>query len=236
MKAATKTQTDSKTLNGLNKDQSKPVTFGQGPLLIIAGAGTGKTTVLTRRIVWLIEQGLAKQEEILALTFTEKAATEMEERVDLLMPLGYSDISISTFHAFAQKILMQHALDIGLPGDFRVITETQAWILVRKHLYDFDLDYYKPIGNPNKFIHAMLRHFNKAKGEEITPEEYLKYAQGLQLDKDNVEIEENNRILEVANAYHKYQKLLLDQGFLDFGDLINYTLKLFRSRAKVLRD
>src|SRR3990167_9414144 len=186
MKAATKTQTDSKILEGLNKQQEKAVTFGNGPLLIIAGAGTGKTTVLTRRIVWLMEQALAKPEEILALTFTEKAANEMEERVDMLMPLGYSDIQISTFHAFAQKILSQHALDIGLPGDFKVITDTQAWILVKKHLYDFDLDYYKPIGNPNKFIHALLRHFNKAKGEEIAPEEYLKYAEGLTLDKDRI--------------------------------------------------
>src|ERR1041385_719556 len=111
----------SKLLENLNKQQEKAVTFGDGPLLIIAGAGTGKTTVLTRRIVWLIEQGLAKPEEILALTFTEKAAGEMEDRVDLLMTLGYSEINISTFHAFAQKILSQHALDIGLPGDFQIL-------------------------------------------------------------------------------------------------------------------
>lgn len=223
--------------------------------MIIAGAGTGKTTVLTRRIVWLIEQGLAKPEEILALTFTEKAANEMEERVDMLMPLGYSDIQISTFHAFAQKILSQHALDIGLPGDFKVITDTQAWMLIKKHLYDFDLDYYKPVGNPNKFIHALLRHFNKAKGEEIRPDDYLKYAEGLRLNSDSAEIKkkarkkktdpeassglqidaaEVARILEVANAYHKYQKLLLDEGHLDFGDLINYALKLFRTRPKIL--
>src|SRR6185369_10849832 len=147
MKTAEKEK--SKILEGLNTSQEKAVTFGEGPLLIIAGAGTGKTTVLTRRIVWLIEQGLAKPEEILALTFTEKAATEMEERVDLLMPLGYADINISTFHAFAQKILLQHALDIGLPGDFKVITQTESWMLIKNNLYDFDLDYYKPLGNPN---------------------------------------------------------------------------------------
>lgn len=225
----------SQVLEGLNKQQEKAVTFGNGPLLIIAGAGTGKTTVLTRRIVWLIEQGLAKPEEILALTFTEKAATEMEERVDLLMPLGYAEINISTFHAFAQKILTRHALDIGLPGDFKIITDTQAWMLIKKHLYDFELDYYKPIGNPNKFIHALLKHFNKVKGEEIPTEEYLEYAQNLKLEKDSAEIEEKNRVIEVANAYHKYQKLLLDQGFLDFGDLINYALKLFRTRSKILK-
>ena len=246
----------SQVFKGLNAQQEKAVTFGNGPLLIIAGAGTGKTTVLTRRIVWLMEQALAKPEEILALTFTEKAANEMVERVDMLLPLGYSDINISTFHAFAQKILSQHALDIGLPGDFKVITDTQAWMLIKKHLYDFDLDYYKPVGNPNKFIHALLKHFNKAKGEEITPEDYLKYAEGLRLAGDSVEVKkkarkrrkgskgvevngevdltEAARILEVANAYHKYQKLLLDNGYLDFGDLINYTLKFFRERPKIL--
>ncbi|MEJ0021146.1 MAG: ATP-dependent DNA helicase [Candidatus Doudnabacteria bacterium] len=244
----------SQVLEGLNEQQEKAVTFGDGPLLIIAGAGTGKTTVLTRRIVWLIEQGLAKPDEILALTFTEKAANEMEERVDLLMPLGYSEITISTFHAFAQKILLQHALDIGLPGDFKILTDVKAWMLVKQHIYDFDLDYYLPKGNPNKFIYALLKHFDRAKREEISPEEYLAYAQSLQMNLDNVEITkkarkkkiikddlqadpaEVSRIAEVANAYHKYQKLLLDNSYLDFGDLISYTLKLFRARQKVLKS
>ncbi|MBI3952757.1 MAG: ATP-dependent helicase [Candidatus Doudnabacteria bacterium] len=230
-------------LEGLNKQQEKAVTFSQGPLLIIAGAGTGKTTVLTRRISWLIQERLAKPDEILALTFTEKAAAEMEERVDRLMELGYSEIDISTFHAFGQKILQEHALDIGLPGDFKVITETQAWMLLKKHLHEIDLDYYRPIGNPNKFIHALLKHFNKAKGEEITTQAYLDYASGLKLNNDNnlsasLETDDDNdskRIREAANAYHFYQKLLLDGSFLDFGDLINYTLKLFRDRPKILK-
>lgn len=227
----------SETLQGLNKEQIKAVTHGAGPLLIIAGAGTGKTTVLTRRIAWLTEQGLAKPEEILALTFTEKAATEMEERVDQLMPLGYVEIDISTFHAFGQKILQDHALDIGLPGDFKVLTETQAFILLRKHIHEMDLDYYRPIGNPDKFIHSLLKHFSKAKGEEITPAEYLEYADSLRLNTDSADIEEGQeliRVKEVANAYHYYQKLLLDNSYFDFGDLINYSLQLLRSRPKVL--
>src|SRR3989338_4207169 len=155
MKVALKTK--SQTLDGLNERQKKAVTFGNGPLLIIAGAGTGKTTVITRRIAWLIEQKLAKPEEILALTFTEKAAKEMADRVDLLMPLGYAELDICTFHAFAHKILSRHALDIGLPGDFKLLTDTQAWLLVRKHINDFDLDYYRPVGNPSKFIHSLLK-------------------------------------------------------------------------------
>lgn len=228
----------SKLLDGLNTEQSQAVTFKQGPLLIIAGAGTGKTTVLTRRIVWLMEQKLAKPEEILALTFTEKAAGEMSERVEMLLPIGYSPLNICTFHSFAKDILSKHALDIGLPGDFKVITDIQAWMLIREHLYDFNLDYYKPIGNPNRFIHALLKHFGKAKGEEITPETYLKYTEDLKLNKDKVELDdaESARIQEVANAYQMYQKLLLDNSFLDFGDLINYTLRLFRERPKVLEE
>ncbi len=244
----------SKTLEGLNETQEKAVTHKDGPLLIIAGAGTGKTTVLTRRIAYLIEQELAKPEEILALTFTVKATGEMEERVDQIMPLGYQEITISTFDAFAEKILRQHALDVGLPGDFQILDDTKAWILMRNHIYDFDLDYYKPKGNPSKFIHALLKHFEAAKREDITPARYLEYAQGLQMNLDNVDVKkkakksrtsdvslseidpaEVTRILEVANAYHKYQKLLLDNSYLDFRDLINYTLKLFAERPKILK-
>lgn len=252
----------SELLKGLNEKQEKAVQFPDGPLLIIAGAGTGKTTVLTRRIAWLIEQGLAKPEEILALTFTEKAAAEMNERVDQLMPLGYAEINISTFHAFAQTVLQEHALDIGLPGAFKLLTETQAWMMIQRHLGDFDLDYYRPMGNPSKFIHSLIKHFSKAKGEGITPEKYLEYAQNLELNTDSLipakkssssktkaskkkKIEatpadqapgdvEIKRIKEIANAYHVYQKLLLDQGFLDFGDLINYTVRLFQTRPAVL--
>src|SRR4030042_1597465 len=103
-----------KILEGLNKEQIEAVTHRSGPLLIIAGAGTGKTAVITRRIAWLIEEKLAKPGEILALTFTDKAANEMEERVDLLVPYGYVDVAISTFHAFGDRVLRDHALDLGL--------------------------------------------------------------------------------------------------------------------------
>ena len=97
-------------LSDLNEAQSDAVTHTAGPLLIVAGAGTGKTTVITRRIAWLIEQGLASHDEILALTFTDKAAGEMEERVDRLLPLGYVNLWVSTFHAFAERVLKDWAL------------------------------------------------------------------------------------------------------------------------------
>jgi len=87
-------------LGDLNQEQRAAVTFGKGPLLVLAGVGTGKTTVITRRIAWLIAEKRATPAEILALTFTERAAAEMEERVDLLVPYGYIEAQIGTFHAF----------------------------------------------------------------------------------------------------------------------------------------
>ncbi len=246
----TEVKNKSKVLEGLNKQQELAVTHKDGPLLIIAGAGTGKTSVITRRIAWLVEQGMATTDQILALTFTDKAATEMIDRVDQIMPLGYSEISISTFHAFAQSVLKQHALDIGLPSDYKVLNDTQAWMLIQNHLNDFELEYYRPMGNPNKFIHALLDHFDKAKREGVTPEVYLKYAQDLQLATDStvkskrkkkveepvVDPAEIQRLTELTNAYHKYQKLILDQGYLDYNDLINYTLQLFKTRPKILNQ
>src|SRR3979409_2462333 len=101
-------------LEGLNAPQAAAVTHETGPLLIIAGAGTGKTTVITRRIAWLIAQRKARPEGILALTSTDKAAAEMEERVDTLAPYGYADVEISTFHAFGDRLLREHALEVGL--------------------------------------------------------------------------------------------------------------------------
>ncbi len=228
-------------LENLNTEQLQAVTHGSGPLLIVAGAGTGKTTVITRRIAWLIQQKLAKPEEILALTFTEKAASEMEERVDLLMPLGYVDFWIATFHAFCERILKQHALEIGLANDFELLDDTRQWILVHKNLDKFKLDYYRPLGNPSKFISAMLQHFSRCKDELISPEDYLHYAQGLLLSNGNAElipsedtVAEVKRVTELAEAYNVYQKLLLDNDYLDFGDLINYALELFKRRPNIL--
>lgn len=253
----------SKLLENLNKEQTEAVRHGAGPLLIVAGAGTGKTTVITRRIAYLIEQGMAKPEEILALTFTEKAAGEMQDRLAQLLPLGYYDMWISTFHSFCQRILEQHGLDIGLPGDFKLLNEAGAWILIHNNLEKFNLSYYRPLGNPKKFISALLKHFARCKDELITPESYLKYAQELRLATDSPERtskkissstppalrapsanlgEENNeeateiaRIEEIANAFHVYEKLLLDGNFLDFANLINYTLKLFEQRPQILK-
>src|SRR6185503_13960934 len=124
-------------LEGLNAPQAAAVTHETGPLLIIAGAGTGKTTVITRRIAYLIATRAARPSEILALTFTDKAAAEMEERVDTLVPYGYADV-------------------LGLTPDFRVLTRAEQIIFLRDHLFEFPLKHYRPLGDPTRHLHAIL--------------------------------------------------------------------------------
>lgn len=166
----------------LNSAQLEAVLHKDGPLLIVAGAGTGKTHLLTQKIGYMIEQGWAESDQILALTFTDKAANEMEERVDRLLPMGYFDLWILTFHGFAEKIIKAHGLEIGLPTDYKLLNEFEQWILVNKNLDRFELSYYRPAGNPSKFIDAMLRHFSRLKDENISPGEYLFYTNKLQTE------------------------------------------------------
>ena len=228
-------------LENLNKEQLEAVTYGEGPFLIVAGAGTGKTTVLTKRIAYLIlEKGL-KPDEILALTFTEKAAREMEERVDVLLPYGFVDLWISTFHSFCDKILKQHALDIGLSNDYKLLTETDQWILIRSNFDKFNfLKYYRPLGNSTKFISGMIRFFSRLKDEGISTKEFLEYAENLKLNKksgeSNIEVgmDEKDRIYEMALSYDLYERLLNENNSMDFGGLINNTLRLFNERPYIL--
>lgn len=217
-------------LEGLNEEQKKAVIHDRGPLLIVAGAGTGKTTVITKRIAWLIETGRAKPEEILALTFTEKAAGEMEERVDQILPMGYIEMWIQTFHAFCEKSLRERAMDIGLPGNFRMLDQTAAWLLVRENLDILNLEYYRPLGSPSRFIHDLLKHFGRCKDELVTPSDYLKYA------KTVVDEDEKIRVTELANAYAAYEKLLVEEQALDFGSLITETIRLLKERPNVLKE
>lgn len=243
---------ESDLLLKLNKEQKEAVTFNKGPLLIVAGAGTGKTTVLTHRIAYLIREKGVKPEEILAVTFTEKAAREMEERVEKLLPFGYYDFWISTFHSFCDRVLKKHGLSIGIPTNYKLLEQTGSWILIKKNFDKFNfLKEYRPLGNPTKFIEALVSHFGYCKNEGIYPENYLEHADSLKLNMDDIPVgsrsikskdkkdlsdkqKEYEMIREVAEAYHVYQKLLLDNNLMDFGDLINYTLKLFDKRPAIL--
>lgn len=228
-----------KLLHDLNEEQCQAVTFDQGPLLLVAGVGTGKTTVITRRIAYLIAEKKAQPAEILALTFTEKAAIEMEERVDILVPYGYIDAHISTFHSFCDRLLRENALLIGLTPDFRILTEPEQVIFFKDHLFDMPLKSLRPLGNPIRNLRAILTLFSRAKDEDITPQEYLAYVEQLQkqvnADSDDEVLAANFALQdELAHVYAKYQQLLLKQGFVDFGDLITLALRLLRDHPAIL--
>ncbi len=212
----------------LTKNQKEAVEHGEGPLLIIAGAGTGKTTVITERIKHLILKKNIKPNEILALTFTEKASNEMQERIDRTLPYGYTQMWISTFHSFCEMILKDEAINIGLNQNFKLLNETQSIVLFKKNIFKLNLSYFRPLGNPNKFIEALIQHFSRLKDEDITPEEYLSFAKKME------EGEEKEKILELANVYGQYESLKINEGAMDFSDLISNTLLLFRKRSGVL--
>ncbi len=220
---------------GLNEAQASAVMHKDGPLMIVAGAGTGKTTVLTRRYAHLLSQEGISSENILALTFTEKSATEMEDRVLKLLETGTYDFWISTFHGFCQRILEAHALEIGLPNKFRLLTTTDAWLLLKRRIDELPLNHYRPLGNPVKFLRALLQHFSRTKDEDVTPERYLDFAKNVVLEGDEAFITgERARLVELAEIYIAYRKILREEGSLDMNDLIMETLRLFRERPAVL--
>jgi DNA helicase-2/ATP-dependent DNA helicase PcrA len=224
----------------LNPQQKEAVTYGKGPLLIIAGAGTGKTTVITRRIAYIIQQGLAQPDQILALTFTDKAAEEMEERVDILVPYGYTDIWISTFHAFGDRILRENALIFGLSPDFKVLNQAQASVFLREHLFEFDLSYFRPLTDPTRYISAFISIFSRLRDDDISPEEYINYVKKLEVrlsenPQDKKLQEYYLQQKEIAYAYAKYLELLESQGKVDFGNQFYLVLKLFRQHPLILK-
>jgi DNA helicase-2/ATP-dependent DNA helicase PcrA len=229
---------ESQILQGLNQEQNQSVTHTDGPLLIIAGAGTGKTSVITRKIAYLIEQKLAKQDEILALTFTDRAAAQMVEKVDILVPYGYTDIWISTFHSFGDRILRENALEVGFNPDFKVLTRPEAAVLVREHLFDFPLDYLRPASDPTKFINDFLRFFSRLRDEDISVEEYKEFIKKLEA-KPNSQDEANKEYFrlhkELSLCFEAYQALLKKSGKVDFANQFYLALQMLRKHKKILK-
>ena len=224
-------------LDSLNSAQREAVTHGGGPLLIIAGAGTGKTKVISHRIAYLIASKRAKPEEILAVTFTEKAANEMEERVDILIPYSYSFVEISTFNSFGERVLRNYGIELGYPPDFRLLDEVEQAIFFREHLFQFPLDYYRPLSSPTKYIQDILAAIKRLKQEDISPEEYMAYAQAQhESAADDIEKERALKHLEMGRVYQKYQELLKKENKIDFEDQVWLVLHLFRKRPSTLQE
>lgn len=218
----------------LNAQQKKAVTYNKGPLLIVAGAGTGKTTVIVEKIKYLITEKQVKPEHILALTFTEKAAAEMEERVDTAVPYGLFQMSIATFHSFADQILRTHIGHIGHDPGYTIMTSAESVAFLKRHIFDLDLHYFRPLGNPTKFLQGMLQHFDRLRDEDIDPKSYLGFVKQIKPDAERTD-DERAQLDELARAYEMYQKFKTEEGKLDFADLVSYVLELFRTRPHVLK-
>jgi DNA helicase-2/ATP-dependent DNA helicase PcrA len=226
-------------LADLTARQRRAVTHGEGPLLIVAGAGTGKTTVITRRIAWLIAEKRAKPSEILALTFTERAAAQMVERVDRLVPYGHNDAVISTFHAFGDRLLRDHALEVGLSDRSTVLSRAEQIILLREHLFDLPLDRFRPLGDPTRFLSALVTLIGRLRDEEIGPEAYQAAARRLAgraaaAPDDAALADEAARHAELAACYAAYERLMRATDRFDFGDQVGLALRLLREQPAVL--
>lgn len=200
-------------LDGLNEQQRKAVTTTEGPLLVLAGAGSGKTRVLTHRIAYLIaEKGVAPY-RILALTFTNKAAKEMRSRVDSLVEGDAEAIWVYTFHGFCVRVLQAEIERLGYKKAFIIYDEQDQQSLIGHVIKDLNL-------NDKVFSKKMLSGlFSDAKNRSLTPERYL--AEGAQPR-------------QVIDAFRLYQKRLVEANALDFDDLLLKTIELFEQYPDVL--
>ncbi|WP_367565543.1 DNA helicase PcrA [Lacrimispora sp.] len=200
----------------LNPMQKEAVLHTEGPLLVLAGAGSGKTRVLTHRIAYLIEEKGINPWNILAITFTNKAAGEMRERVDRLVGFGADSIWVSTFHSSCVRILRRHIENLGYTTNFTIYDSDDQRTLMRLVLKTLDIDpkLYKD--------RAMLGLISTAKNELITAEEFEKNASS------------DFRQKKAASIYKEYQNQLRKNNALDFDDLIMKTVQLFQQNPEIL--
>ncbi len=204
-------------LSDLNPAQSAAVTHIGGPLVVIAGAGSGKTRVLTRRIAFLIEAMGISPYEILAITFTNKAAAEMRSRLaDLIGPVA-EKMWVSTFHSACVRILRQHSTALGFKSSFTIYDQADSVRLIGYVGRDLDLDAKR---FPPK---SLANYISQAKADLVSPERYADAARNIFERK-------------IAEVYAEYQRRLLASSAMDFDDLLNMTVKLFETFPEVLEN
>jgi len=202
-------------LKSLNKEQREAVKHTEGPLLIMAGAGSGKTRVLTHRVAYLLSEKEVSPRSILAITFTNKAAREMKDRIEQLVGLESSNIWVSTFHSLCVRILRQDIDRIGYDRQFTILDASDQLTVIKQVLRDLNIDTkrFEP--------RAMMGKINTAKNELITPKDFRKQAKTFYDE-------------QIADVYEAYQTLLRKNNSLDFADLIMQTVHLFNRVPDVL--
>lgn len=202
-------------LNSLNDRQREAVLYNEGPLLIIAGAGAGKTKTLTTKIAYLIEEEHVSPYNILAITFTNKAAKEMKDRLYLLVGSDASKLQVSTFHSFGLKLLRENYETLGYDKNFVIMDNDDSLTVVKKILKDMDLD--PKIYNPR----AIRNKISSCKNEMMSPKAYERYA-----------ISDYEKI--VQQVYEKYETKLQRNNSVDFDDLLLLPIELFKNNPETL--
>ncbi|HEU5099219.1 MAG TPA: UvrD-helicase domain-containing protein, partial [Roseiflexaceae bacterium] len=203
-------------LNSLNQAQQQAVQALDGPVLVLAGPGSGKTRVLTHRIAYLIGEANIDPHNILAVTFTNKAAREMKERLDVLLGAGKAAaLTVGTFHSICTRFLRRDIVHLGRERDFAIYDSDDQQRLMRRVLKDLDLDEKK---YPPRAIHANI---SRAKNELVDADEYQKLGHTYY---DEV----------VSRCFARYQLLLRESNALDFDDLLVETVRLFEQHPRVL--
>lgn len=203
-------------LDGLNKEQMEAVVNTKGPLLILAGAGSGKTRVLTHRVAYLIEEEGVDPFHIMAITFTNKAAKEMRTRVDDLVGYGSENIWVATFHSTCVRILRRFIDRLGYSNHF-IIYDTDDQKAVLKEVYK-----YLQIDSKQLPEKSAMAEISKAKDNFLSPSEYERQARG------------DYQKTRIAQVYTEYQKRLRGNDALDFDDLLVKTVELFQFHPDVL--
>ena len=197
--------------DSLNPMQQEAVFHTEGPLLVLAGAGSGKTRVLTHRVAYLIEEKGVNPWNIMAITFTNKAAGEMRERVDKIVGFGSESIWVSTFHSTCVRILRRHIEELGYTTNFTIYDSDDQKTLMKQVFKTLDID-------PKLYKERnMMSCISSAKDELITPQEFELNAGG------------DFRLKKIAAIYKEYQSQLKKNNALDFDDLIVKTVELFRN-------
>jgi DNA helicase-2/ATP-dependent DNA helicase PcrA len=217
-------------VDGLNAAQREAVTHPGGPLLVVAGAGTGKTRVITRRFAWLVEQG-APADGVLALTFSTGAAAEMRERLEALIQAPYEELWVATFHSFCTRLLQDEALEAGIDPFVSPVTPADRLALMLDRIEDLTLRCHEIRGNPAPLLASFIARIDRLKDEMVSAEDYGRWARSLvSQDADDAGRARAERELEFAQVYADHDRLLAAHGALDFGDLILHAFRLLHEK------
>jgi DNA helicase-2/ATP-dependent DNA helicase PcrA len=223
----------------MNDAQRRAITHGQGPLLVIAGAGTGKTRVITERIRHLLDSDASLGgENILGLTYTKKAAGEMKSRVVKTCGERGKNVTMATFHAFCETLLKE------IDPKITVLEDVDHWILLRRNMARLQLEKYRRLAEPGQFLGDFLRFFSRCQDELVSSDDYQRHADELEndlraertlLDEDTYFERVENVALqkEIARAYKASEELLNEKKYFSFGSLITWTVALLRNDATI---